>query len=99
MPFDLAGEPRFVDILTRPDVGVTVEGYPEIIDIGAFEFQGCPNDLNGDQIIDLADLAILLHGYGRTRPVSYREGDVTGDGSVDLSDLAKVLATFGGSCD
>jgi hypothetical protein len=35
-PTDLAGQPRFVDIVSVPDTGV---GSPPIVDMGAFEFQ------------------------------------------------------------
>ncbi|MCA9243486.1 MAG: right-handed parallel beta-helix repeat-containing protein [Phycisphaerales bacterium] len=98
-PFDLAGDARFVDILSRPNTGVEVDDYPELVDIGAYEYQGCPNDVDGDLRVGLGDLAQVISAFGRTRPVTYHEGDVTGDGSVDLRDLAEIIATYGEACD
>jgi len=56
-----------------------------------------PGDINGDGIVDLSDLAIVLANFGCVPPPAC-PGDVDGDGDVDLSDLAIVLAAFGSSC-
>ncbi len=57
----------------------------------------CPGDVDGNNTVDLSDLAILLANFGN--PAATREqGDLTGDGTVDLSDLAELLSNFGGSC-
>jgi hypothetical protein len=53
-----------------------------------------PADLNGDDIVDLSDLAQLLSAFGDSAG-----GDVNGDGWTDISDLALLLAYFGSSCD
>jgi hypothetical protein len=52
-------------------------------------------DLNGDGIIDLADLALLLSSYGADSGVSPTDGDIDRDGDVDLADLAALLAVYG----
>ena len=98
-PFDLAGDPRFVDDPDTPDTGVAADlpDYPEIVDMGAYEFQSemCFGDLDGDGDIDLSDLAQLLANYGITSGAEYEDGDLDGDGDVDLGDLAALLAVYG----
>ncbi len=55
-----------------------------------------PADLNGDGLVDAADLALVLSAWG---PCGKRPGgcpaDLTGDGLVDAADLAMVLADWG----
>ena len=59
----------------------------------------CLGDLDGDNDIDLADLAQLLANYGTTSGATYEDGDLDGDGDVDLSDLAALLAVYGTACE
>jgi hypothetical protein len=59
----------------------------------------CPGDLDGDNDIDLADLAQLLGHYGTTSGATYEDGDIDGDGDVDLSDLASLLGVYGDTCE
>jgi len=59
----------------------------------------CPGDLDGDNDIDLADLAQLLGHYGMTSGATYEDGDIDGDGDVDLSDLAALLGVYGDTCE
>ncbi|GMU82128.1 MAG: hypothetical protein AMXMBFR47_19990 [Planctomycetota bacterium] len=54
----------------------------------------CRGDLDGDGDVDIADLAILLSGFGGIGPV----GDFDADGDVDISDLAILLSAFGTVC-
>ncbi len=56
-------------------------------------------DLDGDDDVDLADLAQLLAHYNTTSGTSYEDGDLDGDGDVDLSDLAALLAVYGTTCE
>jgi hypothetical protein len=55
---------------------------------------GCPGDLNGDGITDLADLGILLADFGCVAPGPC-VGDLDNDGDTDLADLGILLADFG----
>jgi hypothetical protein len=56
----------------------------------------CPGDLNADARVSLADLAILLSGFGCIG--SGCVGDINGDAGTDLSDLMILLAEFGMTC-
>jgi hypothetical protein len=78
--FDLDGNPRII---------------AHVVDRGAYEFTGtCTGDVNGDGVIDLADLNRVLANYGQDTPF----GDADGDGSVTMTDLNIVLAAFGQTC-
>ncbi len=59
----------------------------------------CPGDLDGDDDLDIADLARLLAAYGVVSGATYADGDLDGDGDVDLSDLAILLGSYGATCD
>lgn len=91
--YDLDGNPRIAD---GNGDGVAV------VDMGAYEFQpsqpDCPGDLNGDNVVNLSDLAQLLAHYGMTAGAAYQDGDLDGDGDVDLSDLAALLGVYGTVC-
>jgi hypothetical protein len=56
----------------------------------------CPGDLNGDFLVDLADLALLLSGFGTG--TGYGAGDLDYDGDVDIADLAVMLSLYGTTC-
>ena len=55
----------------------------------------CPGDVDGDNDVDLTDLAVLLSDF---ECVGTCAGDVDGDGDTDLTDLALLLADFGVPC-
>jgi len=55
----------------------------------------CPGDLNGDSLIDTADLGILISAFGTTSA----DADINGDGIVDTADLGALIGAFGASCD
>jgi len=80
-----------------PDLVVGNSGDPSV---KVFYNAGpaCPGDLDGDNDVDLSDLAILLANYGTTSGAAYTDGDLDGDGDVDLADLAALLAVYGTSC-
>lgn len=57
-----------------------------------------PGDTNGDCVVDLSDLGVVLANYGTTSGATLATGDLDADGDVDLSDLGIVLAAFGTNC-
>jgi hypothetical protein len=55
------------------------------------EFQGeqaQPADLNGDGVVDVLDLIMLLLGWGTP------SGDINGDGTTDVLDLIEVILAW-----
>jgi hypothetical protein len=48
-----------------------------------------PADLNNDNVVNAADLAILLSAWGTTGP-----GDINNSGNVDAADLAQLLGAW-----
>jgi hypothetical protein len=74
-------------------------GTPGAIYNAHFVFTGwLPGDLDGDEDVDLADLAQLLANYGTSSGATYHDGDLDGDEDVDLADLAALLAVYGVDC-
>ncbi|MCB9847650.1 MAG: choice-of-anchor B family protein [Phycisphaeraceae bacterium] len=75
------------------------EGSPSIVEAGVDDVlmrtivcaPGLAADLNGDGIVDTADLGILLGVFGTSDPLS----DLNGDGTVDTADLGILLSDFG----
>jgi CHRD domain len=63
--------------------GGAVRGQLELPPPGVF------GDLNGDGVVDAADLAILLGAWGTGGP-----GDLDGNGTVDAADLALLLGAW-----
>lgn len=96
--------PNFLDegvtyywkVVAFNDAGTT-DSTPQI---ATFTVEGslpepCPGDADGNQIVNLDDLNIVLSNFGQ----STDDGDVDGNGSVDLNDLNLVLSNFGNSCE
>ncbi len=55
----------------------------------------CVGDLNGDAVIDTADLGVLIADFGMP---SIR-ADLNGDGIVDTADLGVLISVFGQDCE
>ena len=54
-------------------------------------------DVNGDGIIDVADLVLVASFYGQSRaPGTILKSDVNGDGVVDVNDILLVIAALEG---
>lgn len=54
-------------------------------------------DINLDGIVNLADLTLLLSGFGSSG-AELEDGDINNDGLVDLTDLSLLLSSFGQGC-
>jgi len=78
--------------------GSFVLGEPELFEFTASfttASTDCPADVNGDGVVDLNDLNLVLVNFGQETS----EGDTNGDGFVDLNDLNAVLVAFGTTCE
>ncbi|MCB9848413.1 MAG: hypothetical protein H6814_08370 [Phycisphaeraceae bacterium] len=71
-------------------VGTTLKAYCQF-DIGFFGGVRS-SDLNGDGVVDTADLGILLGQFGSVDPSSI--ADINNDGIVDTADLGVLLELF-----
>ena len=54
-----------------------------------------PGDLNGDGVVNGADLGLLLGDWGACPPDAC-PADLNGDGTVDGADLGLLLGEWGG---
>lgn len=60
-------------------------------------YSSCPGDANGDNLIDAADLSVLLSNFGQNNGGA-AIGDFNNDGTVNGADLSVLLASFGTTC-
>ena len=96
LPFDLDGNDRVIDAFGQTPVRGEVMA---IVDLGAYEFLGieerrCTADANGDDLVDFADLEMLLEQWNTPGP----ESDFDGNGLVDFADLNELLDNWGQGC-
>ena len=56
---------------------------------------GCTADLNGDALVTVADILLLLGDFGCETGCTQ---DINGDGLVTVSDILVVLGEFGATC-
>jgi hypothetical protein len=76
----------------------SVQSY--LLATGETQPPDCPEDINGDGVVDLADLAELLAAYGSAAgdPRYNPAADIDQSGTIDLADLAALLAAYGSEC-
>lgn len=67
-----------------PSVGRIVRVSPRV-----------PGDVNGDGIVNFADLNLVLANFGEVGIPGSQPGDADRDGDVDFTDLNLVLSNFG----
>ncbi|MEE2907292.1 MAG: proprotein convertase P-domain-containing protein, partial [Planctomycetota bacterium] len=67
-----------------------IDGPPG--DCGDEEPPDCPGDLDGDNVVGVNDVLLLISAWGTA------EGDVDGDGTTDVNDLLALLGYYGESC-
>jgi len=86
METDLDGHPRIRD-------GGSGEA---IVDMGAYEYQPVPGDLDGDRDVDAADYAAFLAAFGHATgdPAYNPAADLDGDGRVTLMDYQLWLQAY-----
>ena len=56
----------------------------------------CPGDVNGDRVVNFADLNAVLGAFGQSG--ADLPADLNGDGVVNFADLNEVLSNFGSEC-
>ena len=67
-----------------------------IVDDGSCSYPpACPEDLNNDGQITVADILELLADFGCT---SACDADLNGDGATNVNDILQILAAFGNNC-
>lgn len=72
------------------DVDATMKALPDAVnDVGQVPL--IAGDVNGDDLIDILDLAYLGYRFGS----SDASADLTGDGAVDILDLSLMGANYG----
>ena len=59
------------------------------------EVNACPQDINGDGNVTVADVLLILGEFGCTTNCT---ADVDGDGAVTVGDVLDVLSAFGQQC-
>ena len=97
-PLDLVGVPRFVDDPATIDTGVAdPPDYLDIVDMGAQEFQICPADLTGDNLVNVNDIFAVLGLWGECSDPCppYCAGDLTEDCTVNIDDIFAILGMWG----
>jgi hypothetical protein len=59
----------------------------------------CPNsvDVNGDRIVNLLDIVILLDAWGPCTTVACANSDFNCDGVINLLDIVLILSKYGTS--
>jgi len=60
-----------------------------------YESCACPEDVNGDGVISVADILVLLGEFGCTSGCSV---DINGDDATNVQDILLLLAAFGTTC-
>lgn len=71
------------------------------VDMGAYEYGDCPYDINGDRVVDLSDLTLLLGCFGINctgAPKNCCVADLNCDVVIDISDLSLLLSHYSTGC-
>ena len=100
-PFDVDQDGSILDLAPDAKGGARVLSGSRApcarVDMGAYEHDGEPcivGDLNGDELVDGADLGLLLANWGGTGL-----GDLDCTLAVDGADLGELLANWGVQCE
>ena len=56
----------------------------------------CPEDINDNGTVEVADVLLLLASFGCTSDCG--AADIDGDGAVSVTDVLLLLAAFGEEC-
>ena len=67
------------------------KAFAKASDLFAPPAASCPADLNGDLLVDAADMTVLLGAFGSANAAA----DLNGDGQVNAPDLTALLSAWG----
>ncbi len=84
-----------------PPAGVEIENFDPLTGmITITPPPGCPGDVNGDLSVGLADIAVMIQHWSKTKPPvpPFMDGDLTGDGMVTMEDVAIVIMNWAATC-
>ncbi len=95
------GNPAFADAFGGLVVSAVIEydnltqleRYDAVLFVGPKGIDGLVADINGDGVVDTADLGLLIAAFGTGDP----QADLNGDGVVDTADLGLLISQFGDS--
>ena len=79
-----------IDYYCNPHCNFGMVGSITVIGSG-----GCPEDLDGNGLVGVDDLLMLLAAYGNTCACPE---DINESGTVDVDDLLMLLAAYGQDC-
>jgi hypothetical protein len=97
--YDICVDP--VDDATFWAIGQTSEGFGWSTFVQEFNVPtpvACPGDINGDNMVTLADFNILAANFGGGPGLTLAQGDLSGDGFVNLADFTILANNFGRVC-
>jgi parallel beta-helix repeat protein len=101
IPFDLDGDPRFVDEPWIPDLGVDDSpAYRNVADMGAYEFEPCHGDINTDGFRNTTDFMLFISAYGSydDDPNYIPRADLWPDGHINTIDFMIFSQFYGQAC-
>lgn len=75
------------EVFANPDAVEIPIDASDTLDLGS----SCLGDINGDLVVDGADLGLMLVAYGENNP----DADLNNDGGVDGADLGLMLVGWG----
>lgn len=78
--------------------GDSTDAFVDNLSLEIVAVPSCSGDVDGNGLVDLADLSALLSHFGTVCGATTADGDVDADADVDLGDLALLLANFGTLC-
>jgi len=84
------GEQTWPDFYTKENKFAELFGFAPTLDLNVEIVEGTPADLNGDGVVDGADLGLLLGQWESAGPA-----DLNDDGVVDGADLGLLLGAWG----
>ncbi len=81
------------------DPTLCVVGTTEPADPCDAPLGNCPQDINGDYSVNVADLLSVIDSFSNCGDGTFKpEGDVTGDCCVGIADLLSVVDAWGNDC-